>query len=594
MPGTDVLRGRRSRHDEMPGTDVLRIRPQQLVLLLPSHMHGVQCQVVDVWMCSCGREQLGDKCVTLGCGLDSHLGRPFEPFGRDRAVADAMLMNGKRNPGAYHRARRERGPATSLPIDRHGVQAPLRALGVCAVGPSVKPFRPRDASGAVILTFALSPKPIANDPSLAFLLRVDDFLRSGYEFRLSEKGSAVITPDGVIIPFDGECIRVGAQLRATFRLYPVHHDQGNTTLHMMLGNSDPKDYVLAIFDTATDVTVVSPLSSGFVTSSQGPPVVLAGLNGQTDAYQRGTVVISPLPAPPVVSASRRPWARPTVMHVDDAIELATNVAVVSADSSSQPPPVALVGWDGQENACQRGTVRPSPSPAPPAKPESRRARTRLRRSGARHTAAHTAVASSPPPIEPLDANDLEHERVSDAAVCRTGAASAYLNAPPTRVIPLPPPPLLKPNRPASDRASGQNSGDSIKKEVQRALANGALTLVPSWRALQECRIGPGRARLVRLVARVRCRGSSAKLAIAKHTSRSRNPLSMCAGTRTQLASDTVDPLPAVGACKPVLYAFVPAWLGVYGDFPSRNAKGQRNMVAVGYDKSIAIDVRVLK
>jgi hypothetical protein len=69
---------------------------------------------------------------------------------------------------------------------------------------------------------------------------------------------------------------------------------------------------------------------------------------------------------------------------------------------------------------------------------------------------------------------------------------------------------------------------------------------------------------------------------------------MCTGPRTQLASGAVDPLLVAGASKPVLYAFVPAWLGVYGDFPSHNAKGQRNMVAVGYDKSIAIDFRALK
>jgi hypothetical protein len=64
---------------------------------------------------------------------------------------------------------------------------------------------------------------------------------------------------------------------------------------MMRGNSDPKDYALAIFDTATDLTVVSPFSSGFATASQGPPMVLAGLNGQTDAYQRGTIQLSPRP-----------------------------------------------------------------------------------------------------------------------------------------------------------------------------------------------------------------------------------------------------------------------------------------------------------
>ena len=69
---------------------------------------------------------------------------------------------------------------------------------------------------------------------------------------------------------------------------------------------------------------------------------------------------------------------------------------------------------------------------------------------------------------------------------------------------------------------------------------------------------------------------------------------MYTGPRTQPASGAVDPLLVADASKPVLYAFVPAWLGVYGDFPSHNAKGQRNMVAVGYDKSIAIDSRALK
>ena len=123
---------------------------------------------------------------------------------------------------------------------------------------------------------------------------------------------------------------------------------------MMRGNSDPKKYALAIFDTATDLTVVSPFSSGFVTASQGPLMVLAGLNDQTDAYQRGTIQLSPLPAPPVASASRQPRARYTAMYVDDATELTTDVMVVSADSSSQPPPqVASAGWNGQENAFQR-------------------------------------------------------------------------------------------------------------------------------------------------------------------------------------------------------------------------------------------------